>query len=65
VLRGVQRLRRGGMSSWQQCMGDSVEDVQDRCVAKCVHGYWEESVGSGGTAEKRCRRCSTCYDGVV
>jgi hypothetical protein len=53
------------MSSWQQCMGDSVEDVQDRCVAKCVHGYWEESVGSGATAEKRCRRCSTCYDGVV
>jgi hypothetical protein len=52
------------MSSWRQCMGDSVEDVQDRCVAKCVLGYWEAS-GPAPSDEKTCRRCSTCFEGVV
>jgi hypothetical protein len=46
-------------------MGDSVEDVQDRCVDKCVLGYWEETVGTGPAAEKSCKRCSSCFDGVV
>ena len=56
------------MSSWQPCMGDSLEDVQDRCVDKCVLGYWEQTVGTNSTnstAEKRCKRCSSCFDGVV
>ena len=54
------------MSSWRPCTGNSVEDVQDRCVAKCVLGYWEQSVDTNSTAsEKRCNRCSSCFDGVV
>jgi hypothetical protein len=39
--------------------------VQDRCVAKCVLGYWEQTVGTNSTAEKRCNRCSSCFAGVV
>lgn len=61
----VGAILKKDMSSWQPCMGDSVEDVQDRCVAKCVLGYWEETVGTGAAAEKRCKRCSSCFDGVV
>lgn len=45
------------MNSWKQCTGNSLVDTQDRCVAKCVLGYWE--------ADKECRRCSSCYDGVL
>jgi hypothetical protein len=44
------------MSSWRQCTGNSVEDVQDRCVAKCVLGYWEQTICTNSTAEKRCNR---------
>lgn len=58
-------IARKDMSSWRQCTGNSVEDVQDRCVAKCVLGYWEQTVGTNSTAEKRCNRCSSCFDGVV
>jgi hypothetical protein len=45
------------MNSWKQCTGNSLEDTQDRCVAKCVLGYWE--------VDKECKRCSSCYDGVL
>jgi hypothetical protein len=58
-------IEKKDMSSWRPCTGNSVEDVQDRCVTKCVLGYWEETVGTGPAAEKRCKRCSSCFDGVV
>jgi hypothetical protein len=30
------------MSSWKECDGFSVEDLQNTCVEKCMFGYWEE-----------------------
>ena len=61
----VGATQKKDMSSWRECTGNSLEDVQDRCVDKCVLGYWEETVGTGAAAEKRCKRCSSCFDGVV
>jgi len=61
----VGATQKKDMSSWRECTGGSLEDVQDRCVDKCVLGYWEETVGTGAAAEKRCKRCSSCFDGVV
>lgn len=45
------------LSSWKECTGKTITDVQNKCVDKCVLGYWQD-----GDA---CRRCTTCYDGIL
>jgi hypothetical protein len=51
--------QRKDMSSWQLCTGSSIEDLQNKCVDKCVLGYWEDK-DTG-----QCNRCSTCFEGVL
>ena len=49
------------MDSWQECTGATLVDTQNRCVDKCVLGFWEDKTGT----EAVCRRCSTCFAGVI
>jgi len=51
-------LKKKDIDSWKSCEGDSDEDLQNKCVDKCVLGYWQDG-------EEYCRRCSTCYDGML
>jgi len=51
-------LKKKDIDSWKSCEGDSDEDLQNKCVDKCVLGYWQDG-------EEYCRRCSTCYDGIL
>ena len=49
------------MDSWKECTGATLDDTQNRCVDKCVLGFWEAKNGT----EAVCRRCSTCFAGVI
>jgi hypothetical protein len=42
---------------WKQCDGRSLDDTQNKCVEKCVLGYYQDG--------EQCKRCRTCYDGIL
>jgi len=50
--------KKKDIDSWKPCTGDTDEDVQNKCVDKCVLGYWQDG-------DQQCKRCSTCYDGIL
>lgn len=54
-------LERKDMANWRECRGDSVQDVQNFCMEKCVLGYWSQRIAN----EIQCRQCSTCHDGIL
>lgn len=60
--RCVAPLESKDMANWKECKGDSVQDVQNFCMAKCVLGYWRQGVSAN---ETQCRQCSTCHDGIL
>jgi len=53
--------RKKDIDSWQECTGATLEDTQNRCVDKCVLGFWEQKNGTDAV----CKRCSTCFAGVI
>jgi hypothetical protein len=56
-------LKRG--SDWQQCRGDTTEDVQNDYVDKCGRGYYEDVEVANGVNTTRCNKCSTCHEGIL
>ena len=48
-------------ANWKPCIGDSVMDVQNFCMAKCTLGYWKKKDG----AAEECHACSRCLDGIL
>ena len=47
------------VSIWKACTGDTIEDTQSHCMDKCLINYWQNKT------HKTCKRCSSCYDGIL
>lgn len=58
----VAPLKSKDMVNWKECKGDSMQDVQNFCMDKCVLGYWKQAISAN---ETQCRQCSTCHDGIL
>ena len=49
------------ISIWKACTGDTMEDTQNHCMDKCLINYWQDK----NDTQKTCKRCSSCYDGIL